>query len=166
MKKKKRIFAGAPQTTRERIRNGTQVKFREGAIYRCRINAPNSCYAIPFDKRDWNEARDQYGIYYSENKTDQFLGATLQISDDVIMVTNDIFYSFNFERAINLFLLKACAPNYRYVTRNHRPDDFRQEPTGICHVLKDRMRKFEEHAPCRNGFNFRRNVLILFYLKI
>ena len=35
---------------------------------------------------DWNEVRDHYGVYYSENKTDQFLGATLQVSDDVILV--------------------------------------------------------------------------------
>ena len=32
-----------------------------------------------------------------------------------------------------------------------RQDEFRYEPTGICFTLKDRMRKFEEHSPCRNA---------------
>ena len=61
---------------------------------------------LPFDKRgglkiflidyhwwllitlldDWHEIRDQHGIYYSENKTNQFLGSTLKVSNDVIMV--------------------------------------------------------------------------------
>jgi len=38
-------------------------------------------------KTDWKEVRDNYGIYYSENKTDQFLGATLAVADDTIMVS-------------------------------------------------------------------------------
>jgi hypothetical protein len=44
--------------------------------------------------------------------------------------------------------LKACAPNYRYVTRVI--NEFKQEPTGICYILREKMRKFEEHSPCRN----------------
>lgn len=73
------IIVGAPLTTRVRM-HGERVKSREGAIYRCRIDKPNSCYMLPFDtKDDWSEARDHYGIYYSENKTDQLLGATLKV---------------------------------------------------------------------------------------
>lgn len=45
----------------------------------------------------------------------------------------------------------ACAPNYRHVARVLRQDEFREEPTGICYVLRERMRKFEEHSPCRNS---------------
>lgn len=45
----------------------------------------------------------------------------------------------------------TCAPNYRYVTRMLRQDEFRHEPTGNCFTLKDKMRKFEEHSPCRNS---------------
>ena len=122
------ILVGAPLTERERY-HGQYVKSREGAVYRCRINTPNSCFMLPFDKKDWNEARDNYGIYYSENKTDQLLGATLLVNDDVIM---------------------TCAPNYRYVTRMLGQDEFRYEPTGTCFTLRDKMRKFEEHSPCRN----------------
>ena len=127
-----RILVGAPLTLRER-HHSQSIKTREGAVYRCRINNPNNCYMLPFDKKDWNEARDHYGFYHSENKTDQLLGATLTVSDDVIL---------------------ACAPNYRYVTRIMRQDEFRYEPTGTCFTLKDRMRKFEEHSPCRNGSYF------------
>ena len=36
------------------------------------------------------------------------------------------------------------------MSRVFKQDEFRQEPTGICYVLKDKMRKFEEHSPCRN----------------
>lgn len=73
------IIVGAPLTQRDRM-HGQLVKSREGAIYRCRIDKPNSCYMLPFDtKDDWSEARDHYGIYYSENKTDQLLGATLKV---------------------------------------------------------------------------------------
>ena len=50
--------------------------------------------------------------------------------------------------------LKTCAPNYRYVTRMLRHDEFRYEPTGTCFTLKDKMRKLEEHSPCRNGNNY------------
>lgn len=125
---KNRIIIGAPHALRDRPH--IQSKSKEGAVFRCRINTPNSCYMLPFDKKeDWSEARDHYGIYYNENKTDQLLGATLQVADDVIM---------------------ACAPNYRHITRILRQDEFRQEPTGICYILKDKMRKFEEHSPCRN----------------
>ena len=126
------ILIGAPLTQRERIQDyGHLNRIREGAIYRCRINVPNSCYMLPFDKKDdWHEVRDQHGIYYAENKTDQLLGATLQVTDDIIL---------------------ACAPNYRHVSRVLRHDEFRYEPTGICYTLKDKMRKFEEHAPCRNS---------------
>ncbi|CAF0823367.1 unnamed protein product [Brachionus calyciflorus] len=123
------ILVGAPLTERERY-HGQIVKSREGAVYRCRINTPNSCYMLPFDKKDWNEARDHYGIYHSENKTDQLLGATLIVNDDVIL---------------------TCAPNYRYVTRMLGQDEFRYEPTGTCFTLRDKMRKFEEHSPCRNS---------------
>lgn len=123
------ILIGAPLTMRERPH--IHSKSREGAVFRCRINVPNSCYMLPFDKKeDWSEARDHYGIYYNENKTDQLLGATLQVTEDIIM---------------------ACAPNYRHVSRVLRQDEFRQEPTGICYILKDKMRKFEEHSPCRNS---------------
>ncbi len=74
------IIVGAPLTTRDRM-HGQWGKSREGAIYRCRIDKPNSCYMLPFDtKDDWSEARDHYGIYYSENKTDQLLGATLKVN--------------------------------------------------------------------------------------
>ena len=45
----------------------------------------------------------------------------------------------------------ACAPNYRHVTRVLRQNEFREEPTGICYILREKMRKFEEHAPCRNS---------------
>ncbi len=123
------IIVGAPLTLRER-QHGHYMKTREGAVYRCKINTPNSCYMLPFDKKDWNEVKDHYGFYYNENKTDQLLGATLVTSDDVIL---------------------ACAPNYRYVTRIIRQDEFRNEPTGMCFTLKDRMRKFEEYSPCKNG---------------
>ena len=41
-----------------------------------------------FELDDWHEIRDQYGIYYSENKTNQFLGSTLKVSNDVIMVSD------------------------------------------------------------------------------
>lgn len=86
---------------------------------------------LPFDKRDdWHEIRDSYGIYYSENKTNQYLGATLKVSNDVIL---------------------ACAPNYRHVSRVLMQDELRQEPTGICYTLKDRMRRIEEYSPCRNS---------------
>jgi integrin alpha 8 len=123
------LLVGAPQTLRERGIN--RIKSREGAIYRCRINVPNSCFMLPFDKKDdWNEVRDQYGVYYSENKNEQLLGTTLKVEDDVIM---------------------ACAPNYRYVTRIFRQDEFRYEPTGMCYVLKDKMRKIEEYSPCKNA---------------
>ena len=47
--------------------------------------------------------------------------------------------------------MKTCAPNYRYVTRVFKQEEFRQEPTGICYSLKDKMRKFEEYAPCKNS---------------
>ena len=126
------ILVGAPLTYRERKTGNKQltVKNKEGAVYRCSITNPNNCYMLPFDKKDYHEIRDQYGVYQSENKTDQLLGATLTVSDDVIL---------------------ACAPNYRYVSRIMRQDEFRYEPTGICFTLKDRMRKFEEHSPCRNS---------------
>lgn len=122
------ILVGAPLTERER-HHGQLTKSREGAVYRCRTNTPNSCFMLPFDKKDWSEVRDHYGIYYSENKTDQLLGSTLLVNDDIIM---------------------TCAPNYRYVTRMLGQDEFRYEPTGTCFTLRDKMRKFEEHSPCRN----------------
>ena len=93
--------------SRERSHNPLS---KEGAIYRCKTNVANSCYMLPFDKRgtyhlkfrfyylfqfkcfaltdDWHEIRDQYGIYYSENKTNQLLGATLKVSNDVVLVNN------------------------------------------------------------------------------
>jgi hypothetical protein len=78
-------LVGAPLTLRDR--SHLQLKSKEGAVFRCRINMPNSCYMLPFDKKeDWSESRDNYGIYYNENKTDQLLGATLQVSEDIIMV--------------------------------------------------------------------------------
>ncbi len=121
------LIIGAPLASRERYHNNQWVSSREGAIYRCRVDRPNSCYLLPFDtKSDWAEARDQFGDYYSENRTGQLLGATLQVAGDVVM---------------------ACAPNYRYVARN----PFREEPTGLCLVLRDQFRKFEEHSPCRNS---------------
>ncbi|RNA01315.1 Integrin alpha pat [Brachionus plicatilis] len=123
------ILVGAPLTERERF-HGQLTRSREGAVYRCRINTPNSCFMLPFDKKDWSEVRDHYGIYYSENKTDQLLGSTLLVNDDIIM---------------------ACAPNYKYVTRMLGQDEFRYEPTGTCFTLRDKMRKFEEHSPCRNS---------------
>ena len=85
------ILVGAPQTIRERtqFQNSKQqqqsTRSREGAVYRCSINNPNNCYMLPFDKKDWHEVRDQYGVYLSENKTDQLLGATLSVVDDVIL---------------------------------------------------------------------------------
>jgi hypothetical protein len=86
------ILVGAPQTIRERtqFQNSKQqqqqsTRSREGAVYRCSINNPNNCYMLPFDKKDWHEVRDQYGMYLSENKTDQLLGATLSVVDDVIL---------------------------------------------------------------------------------
>lgn len=99
---KKRILIGAPLTIRERNHlanggggGGYSQKSREGAVYRCRINVENSCYMLPFDKKDWTETRDHYGSFYSENKTDQLLGATLLVSDDVIMVNKSQF-NFSF----------------------------------------------------------------------
>ena len=141
------ILVGAPLTMRDRFQHSsgsgsTPLRSKEGAVYRCRVNVANSCYMLPFDKKqEWSEARDQHGFYYSENKTDQLLGATLLVEDDTIL---------------------ACAPNYRYVTRILRtPDhDFRHEPTGTCFTLRDKMRKFEEHSPCRNGKDIR-NLFIL-----
>ena len=53
-----------------------------------------------------------------------------------------------------MLYFKACAPNYRHVTRVYIQDDFRHEPTGICYTLKDKMRKFEEYSPCRNCKKF------------
>ena len=41
--------------------------------------------------------RDQYGIYYSENKTNQFLGSTLKVSNDVIMVSDFENYNYRAE---------------------------------------------------------------------
>lgn len=58
------------------------------------------------------------------------LGATLKVQDDVVM---------------------ACAPNYRHVVRVLREDEFREKPTGLCLVLRDQFRRFEEHSPCRNA---------------
>ena len=88
------ILVGAPQTYRERnIYQGKQqqsMRSREGAVYRCSINNPNNCYMLPFDKKDWHEVRDQYGVYLSENKTDQLLGATLSVVDDVVL-GSDLF---------------------------------------------------------------------------
>lgn len=125
------LIVGAPLAARDRYHNGRWVQSREGAVYRCRIDRPNSCYLLPFDtKEDWSEARDHYGAYKSENRTGQLLGATLQVAGDVVM---------------------ACAPNYRHVARVLRQDEFREEPTGLCLVLRDQFRKFEEHSPCKNS---------------
>ena len=55
--------------------------------------------------------RDHYGVYYSENKTDQFLGATLQVSDDVILVKSC--------ELIKLF--ESNASNLVYENLFHRP---------------------------------------------
>jgi hypothetical protein len=44
------ILVGAPLTLRERYHSSV-IKSREGAVYRCRINVPNSCYMLPFDKK-------------------------------------------------------------------------------------------------------------------
>jgi hypothetical protein len=41
---------GAPLAVRERMHDQL-FKSREGAVYRCRINNPNSCYMLPFDKK-------------------------------------------------------------------------------------------------------------------
>ena len=47
------ILIGAPLTQRERMHDlgGGVNRIREGAIYRCRVNTPNSCYMLPFDKK-------------------------------------------------------------------------------------------------------------------
>lgn len=125
----KRILIGAPLTVRERNHGngggnhgassatGSTTgahKSREGAVYRCRINVENSCYMLPFDKKDWSETRDHYGAFYSENKTDQLLGATLLVSDDVIMVkylnsnNHDLFINSRLILII-LFVIDVCA---------------------------------------------------------
>ncbi len=125
------LIVGAPLATKDRFHAGQWTQSSEGAVYRCRIDRPNSCYLLPFDtKDDWAEARDHYGAYRSENRTGQLLGATLKVAGDVVM---------------------ACAPNYRHVARVLRQDEFREEPTGLCLVLRDQFRKFEEHSPCRNA---------------
>ena len=49
------ILVGAPLASKERSGLLTGAanagRSREGAIYRCRINVPNSCYMLPFDKK-------------------------------------------------------------------------------------------------------------------
>ena len=67
---------------------------------------------LPLDEKDdWAEVRDHYGAYYTENRTDQLLGATVRAVGDTVV---------------------ACAPNYRLVTRIHaRHDAFRQGKRAI-----------------------------------
>ncbi len=46
------ILVGAPLTMRERSHGqAAHTRSREGAVYRCKINNPNSCYMLPFDKK-------------------------------------------------------------------------------------------------------------------
>lgn len=47
-----------------------------------------------------------------------------------------------------------------------RHDEFRYEPTGTCFTLKDKMRKLEEHSPCRNGIILEILGTYLFYHKL
>lgn len=94
------ILVGAPLHQRDRFHSQQFVKSREGGVYRCRTGTPNSCYMLPFDKKEWQEARDYSSsvpnYYFTENKTDQYLGSTLLSAGDIIL---------------------ACAPNYRSVTK-------------------------------------------------
>ncbi|KAL4222463.1 hypothetical protein ACF0H5_018503 [Mactra antiquata] len=99
---------------------------RGGAVFRCPTDSGSYCQEIPFDTKG-NSIRNT-GTYYadSEDKSDQWFGASLYSSENGIIV--------------------ACAPRYVYFST--RLD--KREPVGSCYIARPSSTDYEEYSPCRS----------------
>ncbi|KFM61944.1 Integrin alpha-PS2, partial [Stegodyphus mimosarum] len=117
------ILVGAPaaKTSQPNVTEG-------GAVYRCGTESTSFCSIIPFDvtgPKTVNIGRD---IVYTESKSNQWFGATIDASAENGLVV-------------------ACAPRYVHFSINYQ----RREPVGTCYIARNSLGSFEEYSPCRTS---------------
>ncbi|KAK3731729.1 hypothetical protein RRG08_035399 [Elysia crispata] len=117
------VLIGAPryQTSQPRVERG-------GAVFRCKTDSPNSCQEVPFDNTGNNYVNDRGRDVYIEEKSNQWLGSTVQSSGENGVIV-------------------ACAPRYVYFSDTYD----KREPIGMCFLAKTSTTKYERFSPCRRG---------------
>ncbi|KAG8178041.1 hypothetical protein JTE90_022924 [Oedothorax gibbosus] len=115
------LLVGAPraQTTQPNVAAG-------GAVYRCGLESTASCLTVPFDISGSNTRVVNGSVKYTDDKSNQWFGATVSTSGESGLVV-------------------ACAPRYVYFSYNYQ----RREPVGNCWIARDSMATFQEYSPCR-----------------
>jgi hypothetical protein len=81
------LLVGAP-----RDHSSHDIISRRGAVWRCEFQTDNNCQRIPF-RRD-GEAIVRVGTSF-DNKTDQWLGASLAANDGNIIVNYNLIFESN-----------------------------------------------------------------------
>ncbi|ELU15482.1 hypothetical protein CAPTEDRAFT_203434 [Capitella teleta] len=118
------LVIGAPEA--ETSQTGV---YRPGVVYKCRAQNPSECYVIPFDTTGNNQEWNGYAYIQTENKTQQWLGATLSTSSDNGAIV-------------------ACAPRYVYFSRKGD----KREPIGMCYVSAPDM-DTQKFTPCKHYYD-------------
>ncbi|GFS58279.1 integrin alpha-PS2 [Trichonephila inaurata madagascariensis] len=98
----------------------------------CETTQTTCCAPVPFDvsgpTRSTINRGPQYTVQYTDDKSHQWFGATVETSGENGLVV-------------------ACAPRYVYFSINYN----RREPVGTCWIAKDSMTSFDEYSPCRTS---------------
>lgn len=117
------LLVGAPrtQTSQPNVTNG-------GAVFLCGTDATSDCRIVPFDLSGSNSKVVSNRLHYTDDKSNQWFGATVEASTETGLVV-------------------ACAPRYVYFSINYQ----RREPVGNCWIAKNSLANFEEYSPCRTS---------------